>query len=76
MLSVLVNLGGFASSRGFGIFPRTKNAHLLNLIILALKKHNPALRIKDPLPCLHILGIHNISPLFTLSLSSLLKKLN
>jgi len=30
MLSVLVNLGGFAFSRGFGIYPRTKNAHLLN----------------------------------------------
>jgi len=30
LLSVLVNLGGFTRLVGFGIFPRTKNAHLLN----------------------------------------------
>jgi len=30
MLSVLVDLGIFLSSGGFGIFPCTKNAHLLD----------------------------------------------
>jgi len=37
MLSVLVNLGGFASPGGFGIFPSTKNAHLLNFVSIFLK---------------------------------------